>query len=113
MFANAFTAVSHAAVRTVIGAVGTVVLAGACLVGATAPAAAAEAPRTAYVKISDLNLGSTADRQRLEFRVNHAARQVCRTGSDDLRSRSDEANCVDAARAGAEAQTNVTIASRD
>lgn len=113
MFANAFAAVSHTALRTIAGTVGTVIFAGACLVGATAPAAAAEAPRTALVTISDLNLGNAVDRSRLEFRVNSAARRVCWNGSDDVRSRTEEARCVDTARAGAMAQTNVTIASRD
>ena len=113
MFANAFTTVSHTALRTIVGTLGTVLYAGACLVGATAPAAAAETPRTAVVTISDLNLGNSVDRSRLQYRVNHAARQVCWTGSDDVRSRTEEARCVDTARAGALAQTNITIASRD
>ncbi|GGE09724.1 hypothetical protein GCM10011529_15090 [Polymorphobacter glacialis] len=113
MFANAFTTVSHTALRTIAGTLGTVIFAGACLFGATAPAAAAETPRTTYVTISDLNLGNAVDRSRLAYRVNHAARQVCWNGSDDVRSRNEEARCVDSARAGALAQTNITIASRD
>lgn len=113
MFANAFTAVSHTALRTVAGTLGTVIFAGACLMGATAPAAAQEAPRVAYVTVSDLNLASPVDQSRLSMRINRAARLVCSNVGEDVRSRADEASCVSTARADAKSQTSINIASRD
>ena len=82
------------ALRTVAGTVGTIIFAGACLLGATAPAAAAEAPRTSIVRYSDLNLASNQGRRALDGRISSAARSVCETGSNDLRSTIEENRCV-------------------
>lgn len=81
------------AFRTVAGTVGTLIFAGACLFGATAPAAATEAPRTVRVYYSDLNLASEKGRATLEARIRQAARSVCFTGARDLLSKTDETHC--------------------
>jgi UrcA family protein len=80
--------------RTVLGTVGTLIFAGACLFGAVAPAKAAEAPRAQVVSFSDLDLSNAKGRSVLDFRIKHAARSVCAIGSADLRSRSEEARCI-------------------
>ena len=82
------------ALRTVAGTIGTVIFAGACLFGATAPAVAAEAPRVSLVHYSDLNLASTQGRKTLDGRITSAARSVCSTGSNDLRSAIEENRCI-------------------
>jgi UrcA family protein len=92
MFAPRYTAL-----RTVVATLGTVIGAGICLIGATAPAAAADAPRVVTVSSSDLNMASEAGRNAFEQRVKLAARSVCSLGSGDLRARADEARCVGAA----------------
>jgi UrcA family protein len=81
------------AFRTVAGTVGTLIFAGACLFGATAPAAAAEAPRTVRVLYTDLNLGSDRGRATLDARIRHAARSACFDGARDVRSKTEEARC--------------------
>jgi UrcA family protein len=88
MFAN--TAI---ALRTVAGTIGTIIFAGACLFGATAPAVAAEAPRTVKVGYSDLNLASDRGRAVLDARIRQAAHTVCFEGGRDVRSMSEEARC--------------------
>ena len=80
--------------RTVLGTVGTLIFAGACLFGAVAPAKAAEAPRAQVVSYSDLDLSHVQGRNALDGRIKQAARSVCATGSADLRSRSEEARCI-------------------
>ncbi|AJA09055.1 Putative secreted protein [Sphingopyxis fribergensis] len=51
------------------------------LTAAAAPAmAAGNGNRTVEVRIDDLNLTHTADRERLDSRLKNAARSVCRTG---------------------------------
>ena len=92
MFASRYTAL-----RTVVATLGTVIGAGICLIGATAPAAAADAPRVATVSFSDLDLASAAGRNVFQQRVRRAARSVCSLGSGDLRARADEARCIGAA----------------
>jgi UrcA family protein len=90
--------------RAVIGTFGTALCAGICLIGATAPAAAAEAPRAQLVRYSDLNLASAAGREALALRIRHAARNVCETGSHDLGARSAQARCIRTAVDGAVAK---------
>lgn len=92
-----FTAASPSISRTIIGAFGTVVFAGICLMGATAPAQAAEAPRTAIVSTAGLNLATDAGRDAFQDRVRHAAQAVCAAGSDDVRAKAGETRCVKAA----------------
>ncbi|MFZ4688826.1 MAG: UrcA family protein [Polymorphobacter sp.] len=94
---------SHTALRTVLGTFGTVIGAGLCLFGATAPAAAADAPRVTKVSTSDLNLNHVAGRNAFDNRVKLAARSVCANGSGDLRARVEEARCIDAAVSAARA----------
>jgi UrcA family protein len=97
----------YTALRTVVATLGTVIGAGICLVGATAPAAAADAPRAVTVSSSDLNMASNAGRNAFEQRVKLAARSVCSLGSGDLRARADEARCVGAAINAAQAKMPV------
>ena len=97
----------HTALRTVVATLGTVIGAGICLIGATAPAAAADAPRAVMVSTSDLNMASNAGRNAFEQRVKLAARSVCTLGSGDLRARADEARCVGAAISAAQAKLPV------
>ncbi len=97
----------HTALRTVVATFGTVIGAGICLIGATAPAAAADAPRVVTVSSSDLNMASVAGRNAFEQRVRLAARSVCTLGSGDLRTRADEARCIGAAISAAQAKAPV------
>ena len=86
--------VSTSAFRNVLGTVGTVVCAGICLLAATAPAQAAEAPRATTVSYVDLNPGNDQGRNTLDARIKAAARSVCANGGGDVRARTDEARCV-------------------
>lgn len=93
--------------RAFAGFAGAFVAAAACIVGAAGPAAAqADTARSQSVVYGDLNLGKTAGRAALESRIKAAARSVCTSGSDDLRSRTDEARCIRTAIAGAKSQLN-------
>lgn len=87
-------ATSTTAFRTVAGSLGTLIFAGVCLFGATAPAVAAEAPRVAHVSYGDLNLASDQGRSTLDSRIKSAARTVCFEGGRDVRSLTKEAQCV-------------------
>lgn len=104
MFATANESVS----RTVIGTIGTALFAGVCLLAATAPAAAQEAPRAKAVSYSDLNLSNAQGREALDMRIKQAARNVCENGSDDVRARTEEARCVRGAIEGAKSKMAVT-----
>lgn len=81
------------ALRTVAGTVGTLIFAGACLFGATAPAVAAEPSRTVSVSYSDLNLASDKGRAVLDARIRQAARSVCYDGARDVRSITEQSRC--------------------
>ena len=98
--------------RTAIAAVGTMIFAGICLFGATAPAATAEpvaaAQRIAY---ADLNLASASGRDTLDARIARAARSVCFTGSRDVAAQLAYGRCVKAASEQARAQAYVSSAS--
>ena len=91
MFATNF---NDTIVRATVGVFGTAVFAGLCLLGATAPAEATEAPRVTTVSYSDLNLSNVKGREALEMRILQAARSVCETGSNDAASRIQELRCV-------------------
>lgn len=81
--------------RTFAGAAGTLLFAGLCIAGATAPAQAQQpkAPityslndageRVAHVRFSDINLGSREGQARLDGRLRIAARTVCSNGQQD------------------------------
>jgi len=81
------------ALRTVAGTIGTLIFAGACLFGATAPAVAAEPSRTVSVNYGDLNLASDKGRASLDARIRQAARSVCYVGARDIRSIAEETRC--------------------
>lgn len=108
-----FASLNQTVLRAVAGTLGTVILAGICLGGATAPAVAApvsgEAPRAATVATADLNLASAKGRQTLDGRIRLAARQVCADNSD-YRARSQAARCTRDAVIAARAQAYVTTA---
>lgn len=80
--------------RTVIGTIGTVFCAGLCLLTATTPAIAAEAPRTRLVSVADLNLAHPQGRVALDARIRQAAHSVCENGNGDVRARFEAARCV-------------------
>jgi UrcA family protein len=88
--------------RNLLGAFGTVVFAGICLMGATAPAQASETPRSTIVRTADLNLATDAGRSTLAGRVRTAARAVCSGAADDLRGKQRTAGCVKSAVASAQ-----------
>lgn len=94
--------------RTLASAAGALLLAGLCITGATAPAAAAPSPdaqasivysvsatghRVAQVAYADLNLASEPGRARLENRLRMASRQVCRGTAFDHRANAEEHRC--------------------
>lgn len=108
MFAKLFATSSDTVLRTVAGTFGTALCAGVCLLGATAPAEAAPAPRAQAVSYADLNLAHASGRSALDARIKQAARSVCSTGASDLRARTDEARCIRAAVAGAQTRVAVT-----
>lgn len=85
---------TNTAFRSIFGTIGTVICAGACLVAATAPAQAADAPRVTTVSHVDLNLANDQGRNTLDTRIKSAARSVCGNGGGDVRARRDEASCV-------------------
>jgi UrcA family protein len=79
MFASA-KSITH----NLVGAAGTLVFAGLCIAGATAPANAQIAysvndsgHRVAYVSYKDLDLASQAGRTTLDSRLRTAAKNVC------------------------------------
>lgn len=96
--------------RTVFGAVASLVLGGACLVGAAGPAAAAQpnAGTARVVFVGDLNLQSASGRAAYEARVKQAAESVCSTDRKDIASQAAETRCVKSAVANARTVTDVT-----
>ncbi len=89
-----FATANDSILRTVAGTIGTVFFAGACLIAAAGPAAAAEAPRASVVHYSDLDLAHAPGRSALEFRIRAAARTVCANGINGAAGRNAEARCV-------------------
>lgn len=89
--------------RNLAGAAGTLLLAGLCIAGATAPAQARTNPvtygvnavgeRTAMVSFADLNLSSPKGRAALENRIRNAARTVCSANGDDKILGIDASRC--------------------
>lgn len=93
--------------RTLAGAAGTLVFAGLCIAGATAPAQAQQpkAPitysvngageRIAAVRFADLNLSSNEGQVRLETRLRAAARNVCSSDQKHPMAVSAATRCFD------------------
>ncbi len=82
--------------RTAFGTLGTLIFAGLCLAGATAPAYAFELGRSArseVVRTGDLNLASNAGRETLADRIEAAADRVCVTGTSDVAGRLEQSRC--------------------
>lgn len=105
-----FTTASSSFSTTVVAAIGTALFAGACLFGATAPAAAAT-PQAMTVSYSDLNVATSSGQKALDTRIVHAARSVCANGGRDVRSLNTEARCIDDAVAAARTKVYPTSAS--
>lgn len=86
--------------RNLVGAAGTLMFAGLCIAGATAPANAQIAygvnetgHRVAYVSYADLDLDSKAGRSRLENRMRTAAKEVCHGSASDRWVAAEEYRC--------------------
>ncbi len=86
--------------RNLAGAAGTLLFAGLCIAGATAPANAQIAysvnetgHRVAHVSYADLDLGSKAGQSRLENRLRTAAKQVCHGSANDPWAAAEEYRC--------------------
>lgn len=86
--------------RNLAGAAGTLLFAGLCIAGATAPANAQIAysvnesgHKVAYVSYADLDLASKAGRNRLETRLRTAAKQVCHGSAYDRWAQAQEHKC--------------------
>lgn len=86
--------------RNLVGAAGTVLFAGLCIAGATAPANAQIAysvnetgHRVAHVSYADLDLASKAGRNRLENRLRTASKQVCHGSANDPWAVAEEYKC--------------------
>lgn len=77
---------------------------------AVVPAAAWAEDKTATVRIDDLDLTRTTDRERLDTRLKSAARSVCQTGARGAAENSRRAACISDALAQAEHQTRSAIA---
>lgn len=92
-----FTTAPTSFKTTAVAALGTALFAGACLFGATAPAAAAPAPQAVRISYTDLNIASTSGRKALDIRIVHAARTVCENGGNDVRSLDAESRCINKA----------------
>lgn len=97
--------------RTAIAALGTLFFAGVCLLGATAPAAAAPTEVAQTIAYADLNLASEKGRDTLDARIARAAHSVCFTGSRDVAAQMAYGRCVKTASEAARAQAYVTSAS--
>jgi UrcA family protein len=87
--------------RSLVGTAGTLLLAGLCIAGATAPAAAhttldvnGQGQQVAVISYADLDLGSPDGRAALEGRIRVAARKVCTDNSPDPRSGINTFVCV-------------------
>ena len=74
------------------------------------PAAAQTEVKTAAVQTGDLDLTNAADLQRLDTRLNSAARSVCRTGVRGVAERTRQAECVAATLARTTPQAERAIA---
>jgi len=94
--------------RTVVGTIGMAVCAGLCLVGATAPAAAATV-RSMAVSYADLDLARAAGRATLARRIDAAAQAVCASSNIGPAAALDEAQCIRGAVIAARAKVAVPV----
>ncbi len=106
-----FATINDTAARFAFGTLGAFVAAGLCLGAATAPANAAEAPRTQAVSYKDLDLSKAQGRHALEARIKGAARSVCAANSDDLQERISQNICVRNAVGNAQSKAYAAAAS--
>ena len=90
--------------RNVVGVAGTLLFAGLCIGGATAPAIAqiaysvnAGGQRVAYVAYKDLDLASQAGRATLNGRLRTASRHVCQGDAVQPWRSIEETKCFHAA----------------
>lgn len=91
----------------------TAIIALSLALGAPVIAAPASDSATEYVRIDDLNLALASDRQRLDARIESAARRLCRS---DLRGTAELAlrtECIAAATNSAKAQAERAVAEAD
>jgi UrcA family protein len=105
--------------RNLAGTAATMLFAGLCIAGATAPAAAEtrfgqnpEGVRVASVSYADLDLGTVAGRTALEGRIRIAARTVCAKTAYDAFAVGDERACVNQAVKAGRHATMAAAASR-
>lgn len=106
--------------RSLVGAVGTLLFAGICIGGATAPATAStvhgvneQGQRTMAVSYADLDLGSPSGRARLDTRIRDAARKVCANGAANPIETAYEYQCIaQAVKAGQDATIAAVKAAR-
>ncbi|MBO9697435.1 MAG: UrcA family protein [Sphingopyxis sp.] len=76
-----------------------------------APAMAVETEnRAVEVRVDDLNLTRTADRERLDTRLKNAARSVCRTGLRGAAETARQSACVSNVLSSVEPQAEQAIA---
>ncbi len=94
-----FDTFNSSVTRTVLGAVGTTICAGICLIAAAGPADAAPV-RTATVSYADLDVHTATGRAVLDRRVLSAARTVCASAEVGPAARVEEGRCVRHAVAG-------------
>lgn len=88
----------------------TIILAAAIALPIAAPAAASDDTQSVAVQIGDLDLARTSDQQRLDRRIDAAARSICVAGARDITARLAERRCVQLARASAVPQAQRAIA---
>ena len=83
--------------------------AAAALAAIAAPAIAHEVPSVS-VDVNDLNLTQSADQEKLERRIDNAARRACRLGGFDAETRRAERECRLAIIENADEQVELAIA---
>ena len=85
---------SSSLTRTIVSTAGAALFATICLTAATAPAAAQVVTSSKIVSYAGLDLNSERGRAVLDARIRAAAKSVCNTNSNDLRSRLHESRCI-------------------
>lgn len=109
-----FTTAPASFTQTLVATFATAVFAGACLFGAAAPAAAAQADlRVIEVSYGQYDLTHGAGRAALDTRIVQAARSICYSGSRELAARTAYKACVKVAVADARSQVYTITASAD
>lgn len=88
----------------------TLILAAAIALPLATPAAATGATESVVVAIDDLDLARSQDQQRLDRRIDAAARSLCASGARGIAALQAERRCVALARASAAPQAEQAIA---